>query len=358
VSTSYPNKLYSTDGTKKTKHIYAGDRLVATIETAGSVVTPYYVHTDQLGSTNAVSDGTGALAQTLDYYPFGGQRISSGTYNEQRQYIGQVYDVDTRLDYLNARYYRSGLGRFISEDSVHLALGNPAQVASITGQDMQGYLADPQCLNSYSYGKNNPLEFSDWTGNSSYDALLDSARHSFAFGQIVTWFDVSIGANIIGHPLTGALMRHSLFSNPGPITITSQNQGAWGNVIDQIEQASEFKASVNKYLTRDGGSGRINQTYDKDSYLAGPIEFKSGDLKTGIHGTSAVWLQGQQNQDGSWINVRITDEYDYKHQSYQSGSGRVLTILNNAANFSQEQGAIRNYAITIEFNIPHYTHEK
>src|SRR3989344_5528030 len=60
TTTVYPNKYYNYDGTKKTKSIYAGDQLVATTETASSIVTPYYVHTDHLGGTNVVSDSTGA----------------------------------------------------------------------------------------------------------------------------------------------------------------------------------------------------------------------------------------------------------------------------------------------------------
>jgi RHS repeat-associated protein len=168
ASTFYPNKHFTTEGGKKTKQIYAGDELVATIETAGAVVTPYYVHVDHLGSTNAVSDSAGALAQTLDYYPFGAQRLSSGTYNEERQYIGQIYDTDTRLDYLNARYYEGGRGQFLSEDPAHLSVGDAERIKHITGQELETYLANPQLLNSYSYAVNNPIRHSDPTGNATY----------------------------------------------------------------------------------------------------------------------------------------------------------------------------------------------
>ncbi|MEK7564320.1 MAG: FG-GAP-like repeat-containing protein [Patescibacteria group bacterium] len=156
TTTAYPNDLYNTDGTKKTKSVYAGDNLVATIETVSSVVTPYYTHTDHLGSTTATSDGSGALVETLDYFPFGNQRISSGAHTEQRQYIGQEYDEETNLNYLNARYYNSQTGKFISQDPVFLGLGVDPRT--------QEALRDPQSLNSYSYARNNPITLSDPNG--------------------------------------------------------------------------------------------------------------------------------------------------------------------------------------------------
>jgi hypothetical protein len=59
-----------------------------------------YVHPDHLGSTNVVTDANQNLVQTLDYYPYGGIRISSAaSTNEKRKFIGQFSD-DTGLDYL------------------------------------------------------------------------------------------------------------------------------------------------------------------------------------------------------------------------------------------------------------------
>jgi RHS repeat-associated protein len=70
------------------------------------------------------TDSAGALAETLDYFPFGKIRIDNrvGTFDEQRKYIGQEFDSDTGLNYLNARYYNPSIGRFISEDPVFWAI--------------------------------------------------------------------------------------------------------------------------------------------------------------------------------------------------------------------------------------------
>ncbi len=70
----------------------------------------------------------------------------------QRIYIGQVYDGQTQLSYLSARYYNGSQGHFISQDPVFL--GNP------TSQS----LSDPQSLNAYSYSEDNPIIKSDPNG--------------------------------------------------------------------------------------------------------------------------------------------------------------------------------------------------
>jgi RHS repeat-associated protein len=57
---------------------------------------------------------------------------------------------------LQARYYDGSKGEFLSEDPVFL--GNPKQQV----------LSDPQTLNSYSYGNDNPINKSDPLGLASY----------------------------------------------------------------------------------------------------------------------------------------------------------------------------------------------
>lgn len=85
--------------------------------------------------------------------PYGTIRFDqkTGSYSEQRKYIGQEYDADTGLNYLNARYYNSTIGRFISEDPVFWSFD-------------KSWLADPQNQSSYGYARNNPIVNSDPSG--------------------------------------------------------------------------------------------------------------------------------------------------------------------------------------------------
>src|SRR6266851_5189214 len=64
-------------------------------------------------------------------------------------YIGQFSDA-SGLSYLNARYYNSAQGQFLSEDPVFWGQQN---------------LSDPQSFNAYSYAEGNPITGSDPSGN-------------------------------------------------------------------------------------------------------------------------------------------------------------------------------------------------
>ncbi len=175
ATTTYPWKIYnvatsSSNVVTITKHIFLNNEPIADIQGTSTQARIYYLHTDHLQGTNVVSNSSGIMEQLLSYYPYGGGRINekAGTFNEQRQFIGQEYDPKTSLSYLQARYYDGARGAFISQDPSHLALGDPTKVQQITTQNQQIYLMDPQQLNSYSYAKNNPIVKSDPTGNNPY----------------------------------------------------------------------------------------------------------------------------------------------------------------------------------------------
>ena len=136
----YPFKWYSVasstgTGAKyatTTEYVFNGDALVSTTDqqTASGAATgtaqTRYIHPDHLGSTNVVTNASGTVVQTLDYYPYGTTRISTnvGGADSARKYIGQFADA-SNLDYLQPRYYEGSRGQFLSQDPVFL--GDPKQ---------------------------------------------------------------------------------------------------------------------------------------------------------------------------------------------------------------------------------------
>ena len=148
TTTDYPNKFFSIATTTltaatvtatSTAYIWHGDVLVATIEqalvngVASGTPTTYYVHPDHLGSTNAITNSAGVVKQALDYYPYGAQRINTGTDASDRRFIGQFADDATSLDYLNARYYDPARGQFTSQDPVfsEIPKGKPSPILRV-----------------------------------------------------------------------------------------------------------------------------------------------------------------------------------------------------------------------------------
>jgi RHS repeat-associated protein len=106
------------------------------------------------------------VAQWFDYAPYGSvlATTNTGATKAARGYIGQFTD-DSGLSYLNARYFNSGQGQFTTEDLTFLALGNPNQLQQFSQQDQQVFLNDPQQMNVYSYGRDNPIAQKDPSGN-------------------------------------------------------------------------------------------------------------------------------------------------------------------------------------------------
>src|SRR5215470_1553632 len=172
TTTLYPFKWYSVASSTATGARYAttteyafnGDSLVSTVDqqTASGVATgtaqTRYIHPDHLGSTNVVTNASGTVVQTLDYYPYGATRIStnSGGVDSARKYINRFAD-QSNLDYLNARYYDSARGQFITEDPIFWS--------------SKQNLANPQSLNSYSYANDNPVSGKDPDGLSAQTDL-------------------------------------------------------------------------------------------------------------------------------------------------------------------------------------------
>ena len=171
-TTFYPSKFFSRISTQigssssatSTDYIFAGDTLLATIDqpmkngATSSAPIVSYMHPDHLGSTNVVTSQSGGVTQILDYYPYGATRVSQNNSqtSSARQFIGQFSDAQTGLDYLNARYYDSARGQFMSQDPVFWEIG--------VTKDGKMSLAAPQIQNAYSYAQDNPVRLKDPDG--------------------------------------------------------------------------------------------------------------------------------------------------------------------------------------------------
>ncbi|MEA2165774.1 MAG: hypothetical protein QOK37_3901 [Thermoanaerobaculia bacterium] len=117
-----------------------------------------HYHLDHLGTPRLITSDAGQLVSIHDYLPFGGetssvwQETGAGFDREdpmkftghERDYAGSFGREDGHaIDYMHARYYSGGMGRFLSVDPIE---GNPR---------------NPQSLNRYAYVRNNPANLVD-----------------------------------------------------------------------------------------------------------------------------------------------------------------------------------------------------
>ena len=91
----------------------------------------------------------------MDYLPFGEIRKQEnlGEYENKYKFTGKERDVESGLDYFEARYYDSVSWRFRSIDRVFWEVWATKRWLL--------FLADPQQLNAYLYSRNNPIIFND-----------------------------------------------------------------------------------------------------------------------------------------------------------------------------------------------------
>ena len=143
------------NGTKHT-YYYAGGTLLR--ETYGDTVldffyaggvpyafkhngTLYYYITNLQGDVMSIVDEQGNVVASYEYDPYGNVISATGDLAETNplRYRGYYYDAETRLYYLQSRYYDPELGRFINADAY-----------ASTGQGVLGY-------NMFAYCGNNPV---------------------------------------------------------------------------------------------------------------------------------------------------------------------------------------------------------
>lgn len=98
---------------------------------------------DPLGSTLAITDLTGHPVVEYTYEPFGTTMSTDPMFSSPFQYTGREHDGVAGLYYYRARYYAPSLHRFVSEDPIGLSGGD---------------------VNLYAYAMNNPVRFTDPTG--------------------------------------------------------------------------------------------------------------------------------------------------------------------------------------------------
>jgi RHS repeat-associated protein len=128
----------------------AGDTTGLLAMISGGATT--YYHQDHLG-VRLTTDANGNVLSQQGTFPYGESWYQSGTGNK---FVFTSYERDSEsgLDYALARYYDSRTGTFCSADPL---AGDPS---------------DPQSWNRYPYGRNDPIDITDPSGQSWWSKLL------------------------------------------------------------------------------------------------------------------------------------------------------------------------------------------
>ena len=162
--------LVMTENNAETKYVY-GLGLIGE-EVSGNFKT---YHFDYRGSTVAITNSNGTVTDTFEYDTYGKLTARTGTTKTPFLYNGRdgvMYEDDTGLIYMRARYYCPTLRRFVNADVIAGSIDNSAT------------------LNRYAYCNGNPVSYADPFGLSADDARGNQSNGGI---DISSWYteDVS-----------------------------------------------------------------------------------------------------------------------------------------------------------------------
>lgn len=170
--------------------------------------TKFFLHRDHLSSVKFVTDMTGTVAEQTGYAAYG-ERLNAA-FETSKGYIGERYDAETGLLFLNARYMDPRWGRFISPDDWDPTLEGVG-------------------TNRYAYAENDPINKSDpnghnaglvYTGYSEIFSPIDLQSGNAFFDNTVLGVvnqaaNVGISAgNVVGDFVAGLGQAYEPYAGP------------------------------------------------------------------------------------------------------------------------------------------------
>jgi RHS repeat-associated protein len=130
-------------GTARVDYVYLNSVPVGTVQVSPNKV--YFVHTDRLGTPEAVTDSTKAVQWSATYQPFGFTSTGVSGIVQNLRLPGQEWDLEAGTNHNGFRDYATNLTRYVQTDPVGLAGG----------------------MNTYQYAKGNPFKWIDPSGLSA-----------------------------------------------------------------------------------------------------------------------------------------------------------------------------------------------
>ena len=246
-----PANLYGEDNrqryyplqTVSNSYTYENYRL-KTISHNGTV-NDYYFVCNWRGDVIQIYNAAGELISTYDYDAWGNVTEKATSADTQGisetnpiRYRGYYYDTDTRLYYVNSRYYDPQVKRFVNSDSVIF--------------DTQGLLG----MNLFSYCGNNPANRSDelgqsWTRIKSWFKSVGKKierylNESNVYGATISRITLSIKG--LATSLKNAIKNSSRPKNIGAGTFAKQCAKDMA-MVSRFEKVASTVLSISAYVS-------------------------------------------------------------------------------------------------------------
>jgi RHS repeat-associated protein len=126
----------------------------------------YYIYNGH-GDVTGLLSSSGTIIASYYYDAFGNAVEQSGNFGNPYRYAGYIFDSETELYNLNARFYDAKLARFMQEDTYwntnNMIYGDNPRYSG--NRPVPNAYSIMQSLNLYTYCVSNPIRYIDPTGH-------------------------------------------------------------------------------------------------------------------------------------------------------------------------------------------------
>lgn len=289
-------------------HYFMGESRVAS---ASPLDQRTYYHGNHLGSTYAESDPERNATTRIVYSPFG-KIINTPT--AQYTFSGKEYDTTTGQYYFQQREYNPELRHFTQADSIV--------------QD----LLNPQNINRYSYVLNNPIRYTDPSG-----------QQSNSFNDFWNWATAWYKRQS-GRPAEPTLSEATDTSSQESSTSGDGASGTAGQCSDSCFPIAPRYDSFDAYASKIGTTRRDSR-YHKSEY---PVDV-SAPLGTSV---DAYWpgVVTETGTSDTWGNYVVVTVADGAKQRYAHLQRIEATMGQQVVPFESQIGTVGNTGNVLKSN--------
>ena len=335
----------ATEGNHALTYLYGPSGIFAVVKKVGNNETIRYVHTDHLGSWNVITDRYGRLVQEYGFDAWGNLRNANGSTANliepiyDRGFTGHEHHYDFGLINMNGRMYDPYTSMFLSPDNYIQAPDNS------------------QSFNRYAYCLNNPLKYTDPSGEfwhiiagaalggsmnlimnwSKCEQWYDFASY-FAIGAVAGGLGAGVGAGVSSAIAGGGFAAG--FTGASTASATGFVAGA------AIGGASGFTGG---FITGAGNSLVAGDSFGRSLYnglVDGAIGLGTGAIIGGVAGGIDAISHERDFFTGSYIQYDLepallasTDNYVICDSYIIPDDAYVVNRSNNVVYYKLEEGS-------------------
>jgi len=297
-------------GSSTTATYVRGDRLLVKKSLQGA--QDYYYLYNGHGDVVQMVDTNGQIVNSYSYDEWGNIAQQTEQVSNIFKYSGEVYDAETGLYNLRARYYDPSVGRFINEDTY------------------EGQIDNPLSLNAYTYVHNNPLIYADPTGHFLFATALVGA----AIGGVI-----GAAANIyhqvaVEKKSFSSLNYKELAISTGAGMVTGALAGSGLGVVSMAAISGGVNAA-STYATN-----KVNHQSTSAKSLG--VSFAVGAAGGFLGGSGALASSSVKNSTKTLANLQFKEAMGATWT--QSGQAINKAVLTDTAKKAATSGAVKAVA--------------